>query len=54
MSNSSNINKNHEPHPQPHPQPHPHPHPHPQRYNDGLINSLKLLTGLSYLVGNKI
>jgi len=25
-----------------------------QRYNDGLINSSKLLTGLSYLVGNKI
>jgi len=25
-----------------------------QRYNDGLINSSQLLTGLSYLVGNKI
>ena len=25
-----------------------------QRHNDGLINSSQLLTGLSYLVGNKI
>ncbi len=51
MSNSSNINKNPHPHPHSHPDPHPHshphphPHPHPQPYNDGLINSLKLLTG---------
>jgi len=52
MSNSSDINKN--PHPHPHLHPHPHPHPHPQRYNDSLINSLKLLTGVFYLVGNKI